>query len=141
LSETTKRATITIDPIAMNVVNRVAPGTQQGGSLKCVGGLLVQGRIEGDLVIQGGPLIVMREGEVAGVIKCDGDAYIFGKIAVQSENVFSELVATGNVILSETAVADANIRARSFKMYPGGQLSGQVDTHSAAERMDLATAE
>ena len=37
--------TLTIDPIAMNVVNRVAAGCRLSGDLQFDGGLLVQGAV------------------------------------------------------------------------------------------------
>ena len=45
----TPQDTLTLDPIAMNVVNRVAAGSQLSGDLSFEGGLLVQGEIAGNI--------------------------------------------------------------------------------------------
>ena len=45
--------TLTIDPIAMNIVNRVAAGSRLSGPMVFDGGLLVQGDISGDIQVNG----------------------------------------------------------------------------------------
>jgi len=46
----TPQDTLTLDPIAMNVVNRVASGSVLSGELTFEGGLLVQGEQVGQLL-------------------------------------------------------------------------------------------
>lgn len=126
MSEPVQHETITIDPIAMNVVNRVAAGTRQAGSLQCRGGLLIEGQLTGELEVLGGPLIVMQGAELSGSIRCDGDSYVFGSILPRDEGQLSELRVAGVVYLAETAVAQAEISAGAFKMSQGARVDARM---------------
>jgi cytoskeletal protein CcmA (bactofilin family) len=128
LNEIADSQSIDIDPVAMNIVNRVAAGTVQRGSCRWVGGLLVQGRIEGDLEVVGGPLVLMPGGEIAGNVRGDGEAYLFGNVLAKSENELSELDIAGTVYLAETLHAQANITAGAFKSWEGAQVEGRIKT-------------
>lgn len=119
---------IVIDPVAMKIVNRVAPGTRQVGQLQCVGGLMVEGTIEGELHVTGGPLVLMPNGVVAGRVTCDGEAYLFGTIRARSETELSELDVLGAVFLTEALRAQANITAGAIKSYDGAQVDGRIRT-------------
>lgn len=74
---------LVISPEAMRIVNRIAPGTRQTGTLHCEGGLMIEGTVDGDIVITGGVLALMPEGVVRGKVTCDGDAYLLGTILVR----------------------------------------------------------
>ena len=124
----TETESIVIDPVAMNIVNRIAPGSHQSGTYRCAGGLLVQGRIEGDIEVTGGPLVLMPEGEIVGSVRADGEAYLFGTISARSEQALSELDIGGVVYLCETLQAKANITASAFRSYQGAQVEGQIKT-------------
>ncbi len=128
MNENAESQSIVIDPVAMNIVNRVAPGTVQTGACRWVGGLLVQGRIEGDLEVVGGPLVLMPEGEIAGNVCGDGEAYLFGKVLARSDAELSELDIAGTVFLAETLHAKANITAGAFKSWEGAQVEGRIKT-------------
>ena len=128
MNENAESQSIVIDPVAMNIVNRVAPGTVQTGACRWVGGLLVQGRIEGDLEVVGGPLVLMPEGEIAGNVRGDGEAYLFGKVLARSDAELSELDVAGPVFLAETLHAKANITAGAFKSWEGAQVEGRIKT-------------
>lgn len=124
----TETESIVIDPVAMNIVNRIAPGSQQSGTYRCVGGLLVEGKIEGDIEVTGGPLVLMPEGEITGSVRADGEAYLFGTISARSEQDPSELDIGGVVYLCETLQAKANITASAFRSYQGAQVEGHIRT-------------
>jgi len=128
LTEIAESQSIDIDPVAMNIVNRVAAGTVQKGSCRWAGGLLIQGRIEGDLEVVGGPIVLMPGGEIAGNIRGDGEAYLFGKVLAQSDDELSELDIGGTVYLAETLHAKANITAGAFKSWEGAQVEGRIKT-------------
>ncbi len=128
MTETPDSQSIIIDPAAMNIVNRVAPGSVQTGTYKCSGGLLVQGRVEGDIEVVGGPLVLMPEGEITGTIRADGEAYLFGKVHAVTEDRLSELDILGTVFLAETLHARANITAGAFKSFDGAQVEGRIRT-------------
>lgn len=124
---------IVIDPVAMNIVNRVAPGSVQSGTYRCAGGLLVEGKIEGDIEVTGGPLLLMPEGEITGSVRADGEAYLLGTISARSEQDLSDLEVGGIVYLAETLRAKANITAGAFVTYHGAQLEGHIRTSPPRE--------
>ena len=119
---------IVIDPAAMNIVNRIAPGTVQTGCCRCEGGLLVQGRVEGEIHITGGPLVLMPEGEICGTVSTDGEAYLFGTVLATADEKLSEIEVGGTVFLAETLHARANITAGAFKSWEGAQVEGRIKT-------------
>lgn len=125
--------TIVIDPQAMNIVNRVAAGCRQSGVFHCQGGLMVEGRIEGEIDIVGGPLVLMPEGVIAGRISGDGEAYLFGTIAPRCANEPSELEVAGEAFLTQSLRARANIKASAIRSYQGAQVEGRVDTVARKE--------
>lgn len=120
--------TIVIDPQAMNIVNRVAAGCRQSGVFHCRGGLMVEGSIEGDIEIVGGPLVLMPEGVIAGRISGDGEAYLFGTIRPRSASEPSELEVAGQAYLTQSLRAQANITAGAIRSYLGAQVEGRVNT-------------
>jgi len=119
---------IVIDPVAMGIVNRVAAGTRQSGALHCHGGVIVEGTIEGEVHVSGGPFVLMPNGVVAGKVVCDGEAYLFGTIRPRSETELSDLDVAGAVFLTETLRAQANITAGAIKSYDGAQVEGRIKT-------------
>lgn len=119
---------IVIDPVAMKIVNRVAAGTRQSGVLHCEGGLMVEGTIEGEVHVTGGPVVLMPSGVIRGKVFADAEAYLFGTIQALSENVLSELDVAGAVFLTETLRAEANITAGAIKSYEGAQVEGRIKT-------------
>jgi cytoskeletal protein CcmA (bactofilin family) len=121
-----ERESFTIDPVRMNILNRIAPGSRSAGTLECQGGLIVQGRFEGQLTVCGGPLVLMPEGALCGTIICDQDAYLAGTVELREDGSSSELQAKGAAFCSETLVAKANITAGAFKTYQGAQVEGVI---------------
>lgn len=123
---------IVIDPEAMNIVNRVAPGTRSVGEFHYAGGVLVEGRLEGSIHVTGGPLVLMPGGEIAGTVHGDGDAILAGTVHPPANGMASEIVVLGTVFMTETLVAKANLTAAAFKPYQGAQLDGRIRTLSNA---------
>lgn len=120
--------TLTIDPIAMNVVNRVASGTSLEGDLCYQGGLLVQGETAGRMQIQG-HLIVWHGGQVSGRIVVLGDCYIFGQIgASQGGPQDTELECHGTAYVAHSGVSTGTLRARRLQLYEGADLQGPFRT-------------
>lgn len=125
--------TIIIDPVGMNIVNRVAAGTKLRGVFSFAGGLLVQGELLGDVQVTGGPLVLMQEGVMSGEITCDQDAYLFGKINVKENGDYSEVTATGAAFLAATLVAKANITSAKVRTYDGTDVDGRFRTLKRAQ--------
>ena len=125
---------IVIDPIAMNIVNRIAPGTSSSGVLECSGGILVQGRFEGKLIVKGGPLVLLQEAVVSGEISCENDAYLFGTVTAREDGSLSEINVGGAAFMTETLQANANITTCDLRMYEGAQVEGRIRTVKRAKR-------
>lgn len=119
---------MSIDPVAMNIVNRLAPGTKFSGEFECQGGILVEGSFVGSMVIKGGPLVLMPEGSITGSVTCDGDAFLAGKILAREGGEMSELNILGTALMTESLAAQANIVAGAFKSYEGAQVEGRIKT-------------
>lgn len=119
---------IVIDPVAMKIFNRVAAGSRQAGVLHCEGGVIVEGTIEGEVHVSGGPFVLMPNGVVSGRVVGDGEAYLFGTIRARSDNELSDLDMAGAVFLTETLRAQANITAGAIKSYDGAQVEGRIKT-------------
>jgi cytoskeletal protein CcmA (bactofilin family) len=128
LTERNDSESLVIDPEAQNIVNRIAAGSVHTGTFRWKGGLLVEGRIEGDIEITGGPLVLMKDGEISGNIRGDGEAILAGTILPISPDELSEVSMAGSVFITETGRAHANITASAFKTYAGAQVAGRIDT-------------
>lgn len=119
---------LVLDPVAMNIVNRIAPGTQASGAWTCAGGLMLQGKFEGDLIVTGGPFVLMPEGSFSGNLQCDHDLYLSGTVLPKATGELSEIEGAGAAFFAETLDAKANITAGAFKTYEGSQVEGHIRT-------------
>ena len=119
---------LTIDPVAMNVVNRVCAGSQLNGEQLYKGGLLVQGEMKGALDVRG-CLIVWGGGLVSGRIKVWGDLYLFGQLGLDDQpDSTTTLECMGTAYISNTGVSRAALFAHRIRMYDGAQLHGPFKT-------------
>lgn len=135
MSSIARQDTLTIDPVAMNVVNRVAAGTQLDGQLRFSGGVLVQGRLGGDAWIQG-PLIIWGKGEVTGRVRVMGDLYLFGQLGAADGAVHDTVIEChGVAYVASTAVATGTLVAASMQMYDGADLRGAFRTLRDLEKV------
>lgn len=119
---------LSIDPVAENLVNRIAPGTKFVGTLESSGGILVQGEFYGDLIIKGGPLVLDEDGVISGRVNCDSYALLAGRVLAPEGAECSELQIAGTAIMSGTFRAKANIVAGSFTTYDGADIDGRIKT-------------
>lgn len=125
--------TITLDPIAMNVVNRVAAGSHVAGTLEFDGGLLVQGEISGDIRVNG-RLIVWTDGIVRGRVQVMGDLYLFGRLgAANASDQETVVKCLGMAYIASTGVATATLYAKRLKLYDGADLQGPFRTINLAD--------
>lgn len=120
--------TIIIDPVGMNIVNRIAPGSKFVGEFESVGGLLIEGTFVGNVLVSEGPLVLMEHGTITGNVTCEDDAYLFGKIHPKDGEEHSELIAGGAVFMAQTLEARTNITAGAIKTYDGAQVDGRIRT-------------
>lgn len=129
--------TLTIDPIAMNVVNRVAAGTRLGGNLHFEGGLLVQGELSGDVTING-RLIVWNGGLVHGKVHVKGDFYLFGQLGAPGADADdTHLKCMGCAYVANTGVATGTLSAARLALYEGADLQGPFRTIKVADNFPV----
>lgn len=115
-----------IDPVAMNIVNRIAPGTVQTGELVCEGGLLVEGKLSGKVTVTGGPLVLLTHGVISGDVVVNHDAYLLGTFEEKPDGQLCELSVTGTAFLGSTLKAAANLQASALKTYHGAHTFGLI---------------
>ena len=119
---------LTLDPIAMNVVNRVAPGSALSGELTFEGGLLVQGELSGNIRVNG-RLIIWTGGVVRGRVEVIGDFYLFGRLGDAGADVqATQLACHGMAFVSKTGVSTGTLEARRLQLYEGADLQGPFKT-------------
>lgn len=123
---------LTIDPVAMNVVNRVSAGSTLEGDCLYHGGLLVQGEVKGSLDVRG-CLIVWADGKVSGRVKVWGDLYLFGQLGPQHEADDGGAAPTvvecmGTAYIAATGVSNGTLFSHRIRMYDGAQLNGPFKT-------------
>ncbi len=124
----TAQDVLTIDPIAMNVVNRVSAGSRLAGEYAFQGGLLVQGEIHGELETRG-RLIIWAGGQVSGHIKIWGDLYLFGQLGIPGLPDNATIVeCLGTAYIASTGVSSGTLLAHRIRMYDGAQLQGPFKT-------------
>ena len=120
--------TLTIDPIAMNVVNRVAAGCRLDGDLQFDGGLLVQGEISGQIRVNG-RLIVWKGGIVRGTVRVQGDFYLFGQLGASDASAQdTHLECLGMAYVAQTGVSTGTLMAKRLQLYEGADLRGPFKT-------------
>jgi hypothetical protein len=119
---------LTIDPVAMQVTNRVAAGTQCLGEHRFDGGVLVQGALGGYVEVAG-RLIVWRGGLVKGQVLVRGDLYLFGTLGEPGGLPQDTVVeCLGTAYLASTAVSNAQLSAQRLRLYEGAELHGPFKT-------------
>jgi cytoskeletal protein CcmA (bactofilin family) len=98
--------TLTIDPIAMNVVNRVAAGCRLDGDLQFDGGLLVR-----------------------GTVRVQGDFYLFGQLGgTDASAQDTQLECVGMAYVAQTGVSTGTLMAKRLQLYEGADLRGPFKT-------------
>lgn len=124
--------TLVIDPVKMNIVNRVAAGTALAGDFSFKGGLLLQGEIEGTGDVAG-RLVVWHGARLSGRFKVMGDLFLLGNLgaalpegdAVDDATVVECL---GTAYVASTGVSTGRLIAAKLRMYDGATLQGPFST-------------
>lgn len=119
---------LTIDPVAMNVVNRIAPGSRLRGDHVYEGGLLVQGDLEGSVKVKG-TLIVWQGASLRGRVRVQGDFYLFGQLgAAGADAQDTVLECLGMAYVAQTGVSSGTLLAQRLQLYDGADLQGPFKT-------------
>lgn len=121
-----------IDPVAMNIVNRIAPGSRSMGSLNFSGGLLLQGEHRGELLVDGGPLVIYEGAGLYGNAVVKGDVYVFSQIG-EPQDTTNQLTVMGTLHLASKAVVYGTLRCVNLATYDGAKIHGVVETIPAIE--------
>ena len=115
---------LTFDPVAMNVVNRVAAGSVLAGDLRFEGGVLVQGTLGGTVHV-GGHLVVWGGALARGHLHVSGDVYLFGHLGEPDAPVEqTQVECLGTLYVAHTGVSSARVTARQLRLYDGADLRG-----------------
>jgi len=133
----TSTDTLTIDPVAMDIVNRVAQGCELSGDLSFEGGLLVQGSVAGHVRVKG-RLVIWTGAEVRGRIRVQGDVYLFGRLGADNGGpADTHLECQGMVYVSKTGASTGTVLTRRVQVYEGGQLKGPLRTLVASDHLPV----
>lgn len=128
---------LTLDPAAMNVVNRVAAGCHLNGKLLFQGGVLVQGELSGYLRVEG-PLVVWYGATVRGRISVQGDVYVFGHLGdADAAASDTSIECTGMVCVAHSGHSSATLLARRLQLYEGAQVKGPFKTLRPGEEVPV----
>lgn len=131
MDTTIPKSSVVIDPVAMNITNKIAFGTSFNGDLTCKSGVLIEGNFSGNLTIEEGPLVLMDGAHLNGKIDVAGDAYIFGTIG-EFSNDSTQVVVRGELHLTSGCQVFGRIIYSKIAMYEGAQVHGTVQTLKAA---------
>ena len=119
---------LVIDPIGMNIVNRIAPDSTMQGDVSFSGGLMVQGNLAGAGLVMG-RLVVWHGAQVQGHFRVMGDLYVFGRIgAVDADAKQTVIECMGTAYIASTASTTGTITAQRLRLYEGADLQGPFKT-------------
>jgi cytoskeletal protein CcmA (bactofilin family) len=121
--------TLVIDPLKMNIVNRIAAGTVIDGDQHFRGGLLLQGTLRGSGRVAG-RLVIWTGGRLTGRHQVMGDLYVLGRLGADVDGTDDDTVVEclGTAYVSSTGVSTGHIVAARLRMYDGAVLQGPFST-------------
>ena len=121
--------TLVIDPVKMNIVNRIAEGTAVDGDLRFQGGLLLQGSLTGHGEIAG-RLVIWHTGQLRGRFRVLGDLYVLGHLGGVADEMDPETVVhcQGTAFVASSGVSTGTILAARLRMYDGATIQGPFRT-------------
>jgi cytoskeletal protein CcmA (bactofilin family) len=119
---------LVIDPLGMNIVNRIAPESRVQGDFAFSGGLMVQGDLSGSGQILG-RLVVWHGAQVRGHFRVVGDLYVFGRIGAAGADATKTVIeCMGTAYIASTASTTGTITAQRLRLYEGADLQGPFRT-------------
>lgn len=121
---------IEIDPVKMNITNRIDKGSRAVGPVEMNSGFWLGGVFEGDLTVRNGPLVV-QEGAIlsSGKIVVEGDVYLFGQLGKAEEGDRpTTLECTGELHFCETSLSYGKMRTQHPMVYSGAKIQGKLET-------------
>lgn len=119
---------LVIDPLGMNIVNRIAPESSVRGDVAYQGGLMVQGNLAGSGQVFG-RLIVWHDAQIQGHFRVVGDLYVFGRVgAVGADASKTVIECLGTAYIASTASTTGTITAQRLRLYEWADLQGPFKT-------------
>jgi cytoskeletal protein CcmA (bactofilin family) len=120
---------LVIDPVQMNIVNRVAEGCALEGQFEFAGGLLLQGSLRGSGRIAG-RLVIWHTGQLTGRFTVLGDVYVLGHLGGVADEVdpTTTIDCQGTVFVASSGVCTGSLNAARLRMYEGAVLQGPFKT-------------
>lgn len=132
MSNSTQEDVLHIDPVRMNLINRIASGSIAQGNLAFAGGLLLQGQWVGNGIVKGS-LVVWHEALLTGHFKIEGDLYVFGQLGERSVGSIETLIECGGTTyMASSAQSSAKILTVHLKLYDGANIGGVIKTMKSA---------
>jgi len=133
--------TLVIDPVKMNIVNRIAADTVLAGDFLFKGGLLLQGTLQGVGEIAG-RLVVWHEARLLGRFRVLGDLYLLGQLGEATEtddevDDQTEIECQGTAYVASTGVSTGTLIAAKLRMYDGAILQGPFRTLRNAQSLPV----
>ena len=124
--------TLVIDPVKMNIVNRIAADTVLAGDFLFKGGLLLQGTLHGVGEIAG-RLVVWHDARLIGRFRILGDLYLLGQLGEATEteddvDEGTEVECQGTAYVASSGVSTGTLIAAKLRMYDGAVLQGPFRT-------------
>lgn len=127
-SPTQQQDNLVIDPLGMNIVNRIAPESTMQGDVFFSGGVLVQGELAGSGQVMG-RMIVWHGAQVTGHFRVVGDLYVFGRIGAVGADANSTVIeCMGTTYIASSAATTGTIIAQRLRLYEGADLQGPFKT-------------
>jgi cytoskeletal protein CcmA (bactofilin family) len=111
-------------PDSRSAKARIGSGITLKGELRGEEDIIIEGRVEGRVVVDKHNVIVGESGRVEADISA-------GTISVAG-NVQGDLEATDKIVLLETARVEGNITAKSVTIETGAQFRGSVEMETVA---------
>ena len=124
--------TLVIDPVKMNIVNRIAADTVLAGDFLFKGGVLLQGTLQGVGEIAG-RLVVWHDARLIGRFRILGDLYLLGQLGEATEteddvDEGTEIECQGTAYVASSGVSTGTLIAAKLRMYDGAVLQGPFRT-------------
>ncbi|MFZ2988593.1 bactofilin family protein [Ideonella sp.] len=125
--------TLIIDPVQMNIVNRVAEGCHLNGEFQFKGGLLLQGKLSGQGEIAG-KLVIWNTGQLQGQFRVLGDLIVLGQLGAEAladgqlADAATRIECLGTVFVASTGVCTGSLSASRLRLYEGGVMHGPFRT-------------
>lgn len=130
--------TIEIDPVHEGVHNRIAEGSVFQGDLRCSAGLWIEGKVIGNIEVQG-VLVLGRSGEICGDVLVRGHrAVLAGTISPRPDGETPHVVIEGLAEMAHTLQATADFTAVNIDWHHGARIDGKVRTGTFPAERDAA---